>query len=502
MRRKGKGQFNWQTFLIAFAVLSLMFVPTLLRFNWAVPFGEEYATKGDFPLSVVNPLALACSFLPKEWVGFIGAPIMVLTGAVSALFAKLYFSRFTQHPTAAALGGILYACSMTAVGMYQTGATGLYSLPLILIAAEKLIAQDKKGWLSLALAFCMLSFGRSVIFLLVFLAVYAIVRFQTSDWQVSAGRVVSLIWETVLGIVLACVAILPFAVEIKNAVELPLFLFYTSGFKYFSMLTSLFLPMHPMHELSLFLPLVSIVFAVGFVFAMRGHWLNKLLLFCVVVALVPALNVVGSGFSDSQLWLCAPLLIISLMTALAADRCERIRLGASWVKTAVVATVVIIGTAFYGGFSPLEISLNLNNENFRFYIGAAMAVLSFVVLLCLLPVAKRGGKTFSAVLLGVASVMCSGAGALYLLFDSREGVLVSGEEILSRFYGMFDITALIIPAVGLVLWAVYFAVCAIRRRGGMRAQDADYGAVPFVKSESAEPDKELDKYLREVEDKA
>jgi hypothetical protein len=184
-----------------------------------------------------------------------------------------------------------------------------------------------------------------------------------------------------------------------------------------------------------------------------------------------------------------------LMSAVAADRVDRIRIGAALARVFILTVIVAAGIAVYSGFSPLE-AINTSTGSFVFYVDAAISLLSLIIVWCLLPVSKSGGKKYSLAMLTASSIISAAGGAWY--------VLVKTSLNLPAFYiDKFipdNVMLLAAPAAAIIAWAVYFAVSRFRKSRSLRAADANYGAMPFVESETAERDDELDKFISEIEE--
>ena len=93
---------------------------------------------------------------PNSFVPYLLAPLLILKFACAAFSGYLYIRRFTKTPMAASLGGLLYAFSGFAVYniFFNHFHEPIVFFPLLLLALEMFITENRRGVFCLAVAMC------------------------------------------------------------------------------------------------------------------------------------------------------------------------------------------------------------------------------------------------------------------------------------------------------------------------------------------------------------
>ena len=235
-----------------------------------------------------------------------------------------------------------------------------------MIALEELIENRRKGVFALAIALMasvnyFFFFGQAV-----FLIIYFLVRLLSGVWKESFNfkTFLSLALETVLGVTLSAVILLPsVAYVVSNPRVSDLYtgmsaLIYNYPQRYGAIIQSFFfppeLPSRPNFfpeanakwaSLSAYLPLFSVSGALAFFSRRRRHWLTRLCSILFVMSLIPILNSAFYAFNASYYarWFYMLILMLSLATTLSLDS-NHINLTRSITFTAgITITFSVIG---------------------------------------------------------------------------------------------------------------------------------------------------------------
>ena len=328
--------------------------------NWYTDLGANFIGSYSFYL-LGSPFFWLSVLLPRSWVVFAMPFLLCLKHGVAALTAYAYIRRFVRNPKAAMIGGMLYAFSgfqlFNIFFNHFQDVTAFF--PLMLIAMEECVNENRRGVFALSVALmAMLNYffftGQ-----VVFLILYFVLRCGSKDFAATFRKFLVLLVEAVLGVMMACILLLPSALAIlaNNRVSERLYgmdmIAYSDRTRIWRILLSLFLipdvPARPnlfssdyakWASIGGYLPLFSMAGVIAFLKKKDGHWAKRLTILCAVCACIPILNSCFYALNGSYYarWFYMPILILTMMTAYALDnRSIRWKLGFQ------ICTVCMVG---------------------------------------------------------------------------------------------------------------------------------------------------------------
>ncbi|MDY2510484.1 MAG: YfhO family protein [Ruminococcus callidus] len=309
--------------------------------NWYTDLGANFIGSYAFYL-LGSPFFWLTTILPRSWVLYAMPVLLAMKHGIAAMTAYAYIQRFVRSRNAAWIGGLLYAFSgfqlFNLFFNHFQDVTAFF--PLMLIAMEEAVNHNRKGVfaLSVALMGCINYFfftGQAV-----FLVLYFIVRCFSKDFHATPKKFFLLVWEAVLGVLLACFLLLPSALAIlaNNRITSRLYgmdlLSYSDPTRIWRIIESFFLipdvPARPnlfssneakWASIGGYLPLFSMVGVLSFCKHKDGHWAKRLVILCTICAFVPILNSCFYALNGSYYarWFYMPICIMALMTAYVLD---------------------------------------------------------------------------------------------------------------------------------------------------------------------------------------
>ena len=311
--------------------------------DWGTDLGSSFIGSYSFYL-LGSPFFWFTTIFPPSWEVYM-IPLMlgVKTGC-AAMFAYAYIRLFTKNRDAAFIGGLLYACSgFQAYNVFFNhfhDATALF--PLLLIAFELNIRKNSRGAFALAV---MINAMNSYFFFfgeVVFVIIYFFVRLFSGDIDINLKKLINLVFESVLGVLLAAVIFLPACLDTINNPRLSNHLWglnlvgYSDKFRILRIIQSFFmLPDMParvnlLHgdgaaekdtarwaSIAGYLPLFSMTGVIAFIRTKKKSWQTRLFFVCAVMAMIPGLNAVYAMMNSSYYarWYYMPILIMAMMTS-------------------------------------------------------------------------------------------------------------------------------------------------------------------------------------------
>ncbi len=312
-----------------------------IGWSWTTDLGSDLMTSYSFYLFGSPFFWLTIPF-PDSWTIYFMPLLLCLKTATAALTAYAYIRRFVKSPQAAFVGGMLYAFS--GFQLYNIffnhfhDVTALF--PLMLIAMEEHINNNRKGVFALSVALmAMVNYffftGQAV-----FLVIYYIIRCQSADFNTNLKKFATLALEAIIGTMLAGFILMPSALALLGNYRISERLLgydmvaYNDKLRILRILQSfIMLPDVPARpnlfsttsakwsSIGGYLPMFSLAGVISFMRAKKKHWATKITLVCTFMAFIPILNSAFYMFNSSYYarWYYMPILIMAMMSAYALD---------------------------------------------------------------------------------------------------------------------------------------------------------------------------------------
>ena len=309
--------------------------------NWYTDLGSNFIGSYSFYL-LGSPFFWLTTILPKNAIIYAMPFIISIKHGVASLTAYAYIQRFVKNKKAAVIGGLLY--SFSGFQLFNIFFNHFHDVtaffPLMLIAMEEAINNNRKGVFALSVA--LMSAINYFFFTgqAVFLVLYFVVRCCSNDFKATPKKFICLALEAVIGVMLSCFILLPSALAIleNNRVSSHLYgndlIAYSDQTRIWRIIQSFFMisdvPARPnlfssnnakWSSIGGYLPLFSMVGVLTFMKQKEKHWAKRLVLICIICAFIPILNSAFYAFNGSYYarWYYMPILIMAMMTAYVLD---------------------------------------------------------------------------------------------------------------------------------------------------------------------------------------
>ena len=338
--------------------------------NWYTDMGVNFVGSYSF-YTLGSPFFWLAVLLPAECSRYLLAPLLALKIGLASTFACAYIRRFVKKPNSAILGGILYAFSSFSLYniIFNHFHEALCFFPLLLIGLEEAVVNKRKAVFAIAVAINAIVnyfffFGEWV-----FLVIYFFCRMAMSkEFRISVGDFFSLAFESITGVLISCVLLLPsiFQVMTNNRLSATLtgssFLFYSVPHYYGNILKSMFFvtdvagdntlfPQIPncWDSTAMYLPLFSMVGVITFFVGTRKHWAKALLSVCLVFAFIPGLNSLFTFLNGNYYarWFYMPSLVCAMVTVYALENDHRFNWKFGWGINAAIVALMSLLLIFY-----------------------------------------------------------------------------------------------------------------------------------------------------------
>ncbi len=347
-------------------------------FSWMTDLGSNFIGSYSFYL-LGSPFFWLTLPFPNWMVPYLMGPLLILKFACAALTAYLFIRRFTSRAETAMIGGLIYAFSGFSVYnvFFNHFHEAIIFFPLLMLAMEVFWAEKKRGALIFAVFFCALTNYYFFFGMVVFAIIYWFIRICSKSFKFSWGQFFLMLFECVLGLLLAAAILYPSILVVLQNERLNSimsgwsFLLYGKEQIFLNVIECFFfppdLPARPVFfpgsdvkwsSLGGWLPLFGMT---GVITALlgnkKGTWLRRLLVTCIFMALVPGLNSVFSLLNVNYYarWFYMPILMMALATSIALEDTE-----ANWNTAWKWSAAIVIGLTAAIGFMP-----RINGEEFE-----------------------------------------------------------------------------------------------------------------------------------------
>ena len=393
-----------------------------IAWNWNTDLGANFIGSYAFYL-LGSPFFWITLLFPNSFVPYLMGPLLILKFACAALTAYMYIRRFTKTSSSAMLGGLLYAFSGFSVYnvFFNHFHEAIIAFPLLLLALELLITENRRGIFALAVAFCAVVNYFFFFGMVVFCVIYFFVRLFSGAIKVRFGRFVVLIFEALLGLLMSAILLLPAINAILDNSRVSSILLGWNGITYgkeqiyLNVIQCFFfppdLPARPVFfpganvkwsSLGGWMPVFSMVGVFAWLINKKGSWQKRVIAICAFMALVPILNSAFYAFNTSYYarWFYMPILIMSLVTVmLTEDMSADWRSGWRWVMGVTLGFVVTIG--FFpqkNDYDKIIFGLYTQSDDMtyvaRFWATSAIAVVSLIIVRMLIDLMRKNRTAF------------------------------------------------------------------------------------------------------------
>lgn len=310
--------------------------------SWYTDLGSSFVGSYTF-YNLGSPFFWILLLFPTNAVPYLLGPLTILKFGLSSLTAYGYIKRYTKNKNNAVAAAMLYAFSGAAIyNMVFHFIDAMVIFPLLLIALDKYVYEDKRGLFAFMVFTCAITnyyfFAAEAVFCLI----YWIVRMASGSYRMDSRRSFYLVLEAILGTGLSVFVLLPTVYHIVGSNRVSSgelsgmsLLAYESGYAYITTLISLFMPpelaetdvyvrdyAHTWTSITAYLPLfgMSGVFAVVFN-KHKNKWLRVFYGVSLLFMLVPVLNSTFQMFTDAKYmrWFFMLLFVMALGSVMALE---------------------------------------------------------------------------------------------------------------------------------------------------------------------------------------
>lgn len=404
--------------------------------NWFTDLGSDFIGSYSFYL-LGSPFFWLSVILPKAFVTYSMPLLLALKHGFASLTAYAYIRRFVRSKNAALIGSLLY--SFSGFQIYNIFFNHFQDVtaffPLMLIAMEERINNNKRGLFALTVGFMAVINYFFFTGQVVFLVIYFLIRLGSTDFKATWKKFGGLAAEAIIGTMLAAFILLPSALAILENQRVSEHLFgldmvlYSDKTRIPRIIQSFFMPPDVPARPNLFvsdygkwssiagyLPLFSMAGVIAFMQKNKKHWASKITVISIICAFIPVLN---SGFymfngSYYARWFYMPILIMSVMTAQALDDEDADFKGGIKICGIFLAAYAVICCLPKKVDDKIKL-FEITNDLGYFLLTLAIAVASLIAVIILCK-RKKFGKPFMEVALVItviASVGCTISTVIY-----------------------------------------------------------------------------------------
>jgi uncharacterized membrane protein YfhO len=408
-----------------------------LGWNWFTDLGTDFLTSYSFYLTG-SPFFWFTTLLPKALITISMPFLLSVKHGLASMTAYAYIRRFVRSKDAAVVGGLLYAFSGFQIyniffNHFQD-VTAFF--PLMLIAMEENINNERKGVFALTTA--LMSIINYFFFTgqVVFLIIYFLLRLPCSDFKCTWKKFFCLALEAIFGTMIGAFMLLPSALAIIGNYRVTEYLYgqdmilYSDKTRIARIIQTFFMPSDSPARPNLFssnnakwssiggyLPLFSMTGVIAFMQSKKKHWSSKLIVVCIICAFIPILNSSFYALNGAYYarWFYMPILIMSMMTAYTLDDENSEPSGGVKICAGMLTAFTIIAVLPDKDSEGNIVFFSLPSSIEYFGITLVIAALSLAVAVYLFHRKKQGlpFMKYTVFLTAAASFICTISAVLY-----------------------------------------------------------------------------------------
>lgn len=476
---KKQKELHFQTLFLALGVAFLFFIPFILSeegyflfygdfnvqqipfyqmchekvrsgqifWDWNTDLGANFIGSYSFYL-LGSPFFWLTLPFPNWMVPHLMGPLLILKFGCAAFTAYFYLRRFTKTPNAAMLGGLLYAFSGFSVYniFFNHFHEAIVFFPLLLLALELFIAENRRGPLIFAAFICALSNYFFFFGMAVFCVIYWFVRMLGGRWHLNMGRLLVMVLEILLGVALAAALLVPAYLSVMQNDRVSSNLYGWDAFLYgreqlyLNIIEVFFfppdLPARPVFfnnadvkwaSLGGWLPLFGMTGVCAWLRSKKKSWLRRIIIICAVMALVPILNSAFFAFNSAYYarWFYMPILMMCLATVLSVEDTTVDFAGGFKIAAIITAIFTLVIGLFPAGIDDetgkfTGIGLYTDSTDgvstyfWRFWITCGIAIASLIILRVLMCMRKKSYRVFMRSAIAVVCIISVGYAAYFI----------------------------------------------------------------------------------------
>ncbi|MCL2089572.1 MAG: YfhO family protein [Oscillospiraceae bacterium] len=397
--------------------------------NWNTDLGANFIGSYSFYL-LGSPFFWLTLPFSSAIVPYLMAPLFVLKYTLAAVTSYAFLRRFVKTDNLAVIGALMYAFSSYMIynTFYNHFLDVAVVFPLLLIALEELVVNNRRGYFAAAIALCSIMnyyffFGQ-----IVFVFIYFLLRSNCDEFRIDLKKMLMIAGEAAIGVLISGVILLPSVLALSgnprlnnvfNGFEWLFYQSYSNAAenrfrdnpqRYAQIFQSLFFPADipgrlnffpesnsSWSSVSAFLPLFSMSGVIAFLTQVKRHWVRRLLIVSFIMALVPGLNSLFSGINSTYYarWFYMPVLIMCLATIIALEnRAVDFTKGIKWTLL-IVAVFSLIAVFPYREEGDIAWSWGgLLKYPDRFGINIAIGLVCVICSYIIIKYFREDGKKF------------------------------------------------------------------------------------------------------------
>ena len=385
--------------------------------NWNTDLGVNFMGSYAFYL-LGSPFFWITMPFPSDAVPYLMGPLLMLKFACASLTGYMFIRRFAKNRDFALIGALLYAFSGFSVYniFFNHFHEAIIMFPLLLVGLEELMQNDRKGVFAAAITLSALANYMFFAGQVIFVVIYWILRLTSGAWEITAKKFISLIVESVVGLLMSMFLLLPALIVVTTNPRTDSImygwgaLFYGKEQRYGSIIECFFfppdLPARPNFfpeadakwaSLGGWLPLFSMTGVIAWMQS-KKNWLKKIIITLSFFALVPILNSLFFLLNEAYYarWFYMLTLMMALATVMSLERKQTDWNRAfRWTFGITAAFTVVIG------FMPKERqdgefkTFGLMEYPDRFWVYVVIAIGSLLTLSFIIKLLHKNPKKFA-----------------------------------------------------------------------------------------------------------
>lgn len=353
--------------------------------NWNTDLGSSFIGAYSF-YTLGSPFFWLSMLFSPNMFPYLSAVLLILKYGLAGLCAFAYIHRHVKNANFAVIGSLLYAFSGFQIGnMFYNHFLDVTALfPLLLIALDELMENDRKIIFAIIVAVSILTNYYFFVGEAVFLAIYFVCRLATKQYKPTGKTMMRLVAEGLLGVGISAILLLPsllYTMQIPRAESkitgIKALLYHPSV--YLDILRAFLMPPEAATRSMItatswssteaFLPIFGIVLVLAYILARKRDWLSVTIITGLIFAFIPILNSLFYALNSEYYSRWFYMLVLLMATASAKALEEEISLKKGIAATICIWVVFLLGLAVANRKQPVIL-----NKGYLIFFAALLAV--------------------------------------------------------------------------------------------------------------------------------
>ncbi len=277
------------------------------NWTWLNDLGSNFIGTYSF-YNLFSPFSIISYLFPSSFIPYLNGLLIILKFGIGGLCSYLFLKRYVKNKDNAVVGSLIYTFSgfvLTNILFHFQDIIMLF--PLVLYSLDRLVYDNKKYIFALSIALMALTNWFLFIGICVFIILYFLIKVICREYIITWKKFFNIVFEGVIGLLLGSLVLIPTMLfmisnpRVGGSWEFIKMFIYPNCGSYVELLRAFLFPPLTMayraflwdsnyRSAEIYLPVVGILFCIGYILKNPKKWDSVLIIVCLLFAGIPILN--------------------------------------------------------------------------------------------------------------------------------------------------------------------------------------------------------------------